>query len=285
MSQLVQSVFSGLALGSLYAVIGIGFVVIHRVTGVLNLAQGALAVLGAYLMSDLVAPLGWAAALLASAAIVAVVSAVIGLSVISARQTREYSPIIMTLGIAFASQGVFVLIWGDLPHTYPPVSQHAWQIAGAFILPQQLLLFAATTVMLIGLQLFFSQAYLGKALTAAALNPRSAQLVGVDLIKMGTVAFAVAGFVAGAGGAIFGALVPVTPQSHLGLAVAGFAAAVLGNLYSPAATMAGGLLLGQLTSAAATYGLPEYQQVVALVALILVLLGRTVWLRRGGVLT
>jgi branched-chain amino acid transport system permease protein len=285
MSQLVQSVFSGLALGSLYAVIGIGFVVIHRVTGVLNLAQGALAVLGAYLMSDVVAPLGWAAALLASAAIVAVVSAVIGLSVISARQTREYSPIIMTLGIAFASQGVFVLIWGDLPHTYPPVSQHAWQIAGAFILPQQLLLFAATTVMLIGLQLFFSQAYLGKALTAAALNPRSAQLVGVDLIKMGTVAFAVAGFVAGAGGAIFGALVPVTPQSHLGLAVAGFAAAVLGNLYSPAATMAGGLLLGQLTSAAATYGLPEYQQVVALVALILVLLGRTVWLRRGGVLT
>jgi branched-chain amino acid transport system permease protein len=285
MSQLLQSVFSGLALGSLFAVIGIGFVIIHRVTGVLNLAQGALAVLGAYLMSDLVGTLPWVASLLVGSAVVAVVAALIGVAVITARQTLEYSPTIMTLGIAIASQGVFVLIWGDLPHTYPPISQVAWRVAGAFVLPQQLLLLVTASVALVLLQLFFSRAYLGKALTAAALNPRSAQLVGIDLVRVGTIAFAVSGAVAGASGAIFGALVPVTPHSHLGLAVAGFAAAVLGNLYSPTATMAGGLLLGQLTSAAATYGLPEYQQVVALVVLILVLLGRTLWQRRGGVLT
>ena len=126
MSQLLQSVFSGLALGSLFAVIGIGFVIIHRVTGVLNLAQGALAVLGAYLMSDLVGTLPWVASLLVGSAVVAVVAALIGVAVITARQTLEYSPTIMTLGIAIASQGVFVLIWGDLPHTYPPISQVAW---------------------------------------------------------------------------------------------------------------------------------------------------------------
>ena len=285
MGQLLQSVFSGLALGALFAIVGIGFVIIHRVTGVINLAQGALAVLGAYLMSSLAGRLTWAGSLVLSATVAALVGAVIGLAVISARNTREYSPIIMTLGIAIASQGIFILIWGDLPHSYPPVSRDAWEVAGAFVLPQQLLLLATVLVLFVLLQAFFSRAYLGKALTAAALNPHSAQLVGVDLVKMGTVAFAVSAFIAGISGAIFGALVPVTPHSHLGLAVAGFAAAVLGNLYSPASTLAGGLMLGQLTSAAATYGLPEYQQVVALVVLVLVLLARTLWIRRGGVLT
>lgn len=285
MTQLLQAVISGLALGALFAVIGIGFVVIHRVTHVVNLAQGGIAVLGAYVMSSVVNSVPWGVAVLVSAVAAALAAAVIGLLVVSAKTTFEHAPIIMTLGIAIASQGFFVLIWGDIPRTYEPISSEAYKVFGAFVLPQQLLLVGAVAVLLLLLQLFFSNAYLGKALTAAALNQRSAQLVGVNLLRAGTIAFAIAGLVAGLGGAIFGALVPVTPESHLPIAVAGFAAAVFGNFYSPAATVVGGVGLGQLTSFTATFGDPAYQDVVSLSALVLVLLVRTVWERRGGVLS
>lgn len=284
MTQLVQSLSSGFALGALYAVIGIGFVVIHRVTGVVNLTQGALAVLGAYMMATLVTELPWALAMLVSAAVTAAVAALIACAVLTAGTRHEYAPVIMTLGLAIASEGMFVLVWGDIPRTYPAVSDTAFRLAGAFVLPQQLLLVAAVAVLLVLLQAFFTMSFLGKALTAAALNRKAAQLVGVDLLRMGVTAFAVSGFIVGLSGSIFGALVPVTPHSHLGLAISGFAAAVLGNFYSPAVTVVGGLALGQLTSATATYGLPEYQQVVALAVLVAVLLARTTWMRRGGVL-
>lgn len=282
MTQLVQSLVSGLALGALYAVIGMGFVVIYRVTRVLNLAEGVLAVLGAYVMSSLTSSLPWGLALVISGVVASVAAGLMGIMVITAKRVLEYSSIIMTLGIAFASQGVFILVWGAIPRSYPPVSKDALRLFGAYVLPQQLLLFGTVAVLLILLHVFFAKAYLGKALTAAALNPRAAQLAGVNLVRMGTVAFMASGFVVGLSGAIFGALVPVTPESHLALAVAGFAAAVFGNLYSPLGTVLGGLLLGQLTSAAATYGFPEYQQVVALIVLVVVLFGRTVWTRREG---
>jgi len=284
-SQFLQGIFSGLGLGALYAAIGIGFVVIHRVTHVINLAQGAVAVLGAYVMSTAVQSLPWWIAVLLSAIAASIAAAAIGLLVLSARDTFEYAPIIMTLGIAFVAQALFILIWGDIPHSYPPVSSHAFKVLGAFVLPQQILLLAIIIALLIVLHGFFSTAYLGKALSAAAMNPRSAQLVGINLVRAGVVAFVVGGFIAGLSGAVFGALVPVTPESHIALAVAGFAAAVFGDLDSPLRTVAGGLGLGILTSFAATYGFPQYQEVVALGALVILLFTRTVWARRGGVLT
>ncbi len=285
MSAFVQAISSGLALGALYAVLGVSFVVIHRVTGVVNLTQGALAVLGAYVMSSVVGHLPWLVAVLVSAVASALTAAVIGFTVLSAKVRLEYSPIIMTLGLAIASQGVFVLVWGDIPRTYPPISRDAFQVLGAFVLPQQVLLLGTVILILVVLHLFFVSSYLGKALTAAALNPRSAQLVGVNLLRAGIVSFAIAGLVAGLAGSISGALVPVTPESHLALAVVGFAAGVCGNLHSPTGALLGGLGLGQLTSFVATYGLPQYQEVVALTALVLVLLVRTLLARRGGVLS
>lgn len=285
MSQFVQAVFSGLALGALYSAVGIGFVVIHRVTHVVNLAQGVITVLGAYMMSELLPSMSWAPAVILSGLAAAAASALVGVSVISARNAFAYSPIIMTLGIAFAGQGLFVLGWGDIPISYDPVSSTAYRWLGAFVLPQQLLLFCIVIALLVLLEAFFSTAYLGKALSAAAMNPRSAQLVGINLFGAGIAAFAVAGLIGGISGAVAGALTPVTPEFHIELAVAGFVAAVFGDLDRPIRTLVGGLLLGIVTSFAAAYGFPQYEQVVALSALLVLLFARTVWSRRGGVLS
>lgn len=285
MSQFMQAVFTGLALGALYSAVGIGFVIIHRVTRVVNLAQGVITALGGYVMSEFLPLLGWAGGVVASGAISALASSLIGAIVLSARNARDYSPIIMTLGIAFAGQGLFVLGWGDVPVSYDPVSSVALRWFGAFVLPQQLLLFCIVILLFLLMQLFFSGAYLGKALSAAAMNPRAAQLVGVNLFGAGVATFAVAGIAGGVSGAVAGALIPMTPEFHIELAVAGFVAAVFGDLDRPLRTLLGGIVLGLLTGFASTYGLPRYQQVVALGALLVLLFARTVWARRGGELS
>lgn len=284
-SDLLQSLFTGLALGAMYAIVGIGFVIIYRVTGVANLTQGALVALGAYVMSSLVGLLPWGLAILVSLVVTAIAAALVGLAVLTGRALSHHAPLIMTLGLAIAFQGAFILIWGDLPVSYPALITDAIKIGGAFVLPQQLILLGVVLVLFVLLHLFFSKSYLGKALTAAALNPHAAQLVGVELLRMGAIAFAVSGAVAGLTGAIFGALVPMTPEAHIAIAIPGFAAAVIGNMKSPAITMIGGLVLGQVTSAVAVFGLPEYQQVAALSVLILVLIVRAALVRRGGELT
>jgi len=284
-SDLLQSLFTGLALGALYSIVGIGFVIIYRVTGVANLTQGALVVLGAYVMSTMLGFLPWVAAIVVSLVVTAIAAALVGLAVLTGRALSPHAPLIMTLGLAIASQGVFILIWGDLPVSYPALITDAIKVGGAFVLPQQLILLGVVVVLFILLHLFFSKSYLGKALTAAALNPHAAQLVGVELLKMGTIAFAVSGATAGLTGAIFGALVPVTPEAHIAIAIPGFAAAVIGKMQSPAITLVGGLVLGQVTSAVAVFGRPEYQQAAALAVLILVLLMRAALVRRGGELT
>lgn len=284
-SDLLQSLFTGLALGALYSIVGIGFVIIYRVTRVANLTQGALVALGAYVMSSVVGFLPWGVAILVSLVVTAIAAALVGLAVLTGRALSHHAPLIMTLGLAIAFQGIFILLWGDLPVSYPALVTDAIKVGGAFVLPQQLILLGVVLVLFILLHLFFSKSYLGKALTAAALNRHAAQLVGVQLLRMGTIAFAVSGAIAGLTGAIFGALVPMTPEAHIAIAIPGFAAAVIGNMQSPAVTMIGGLVLGQVTSAVAVFGLPEYQQAAALAVLILVLLVRAALVRRGGELT
>lgn len=285
MSQFLQAIFSGLAEGALFAAVGIGFVVIHRVTRVVNLAQGAVTILGAYLMSELLPSMPWAPALILSGIGAALASVLVGAGVLVGRQRFSYSPIIMTLGIAFAAQGLFVLGWGDVPVSYTPISTHAYHWLGTFVLPQQLLLFCIVIVLVALMQAFFSTAYLGKALSATAMNPRSAQLSGINLFRAGAVAFVVAGFIGGVSGGVSGALTPVTPEFHVELAVAGFVAAVFGDLDRPARTVVGGLLLGVVTSFVASYGFPDYEQVAALGALLVLLFVRTVWSRRRGALS
>ena len=285
MSQFFQAIFGGLALGALFSAVGIGYVVVHRVTHVVNLAQGVVTVLGGYVMSEILVSMSWPTAAVVSMLVAAVASVLVGVIVLSARKVFAYSPIIMTLGIAFAGQGLFVLGWGDSPRSYDPVSNHAFRVFGAFVLPQQILLLGIVIVLFLALQLFFSGTYLGKAMTAAAMNPRSAQLVGVSLFGAGLASFAVAGVVGGLSGAVAGALIPVTPEFHVEIAVAGFVVAVFGDLDSPSKTVLGGLILGIVTSFVSTYGYPKYERIVALASLLVLLFARTVWSRRGGALS
>ena len=233
MSVLLQALVSGLAIGAVFAAVGLGFVLIYRVTNVINFAQGALVVLGgmftAKLAASLAAPVAATAALLASA----FAGALVGWFSLVGWAGHELAVVMVTLGLAVASEGIFIWLWGDIPVTYPPVGSTALDFFGAKVLPQQLLVIGVIAAVFAVLHLFFRFSYLGKALTAAALNPTAARVCGIDTTVMGVMAFAVSSLLSGLAGLLLVPLVPFTPHVHVSLAINGFAAAVVGRLTDP----------------------------------------------------
>jgi branched-chain amino acid transport system permease protein len=249
-NDLLTYLVSGVALGSSFALIGSGFVIAYRVTQVVNLAQGSLAVFGALISYSLlqgVLPHGLAE-------LVAVAgSAVVGLIV----------------GVA-----VVILIWGQDPVSPPGLSGRV-DLAGASIERQRLLIVVATLITFAALAFFLTRTYLGKGLTACASNPRAARLVGIDVRRMGLIAFALAGALGGLAGVLIAPTNAISFSSDLPLALNGFAAAIFGRLNSPLRTLAGGLLLGIVSQLVAGYLSGSYQTEVALAMMLLIMVLRS----------
>ncbi|HET9653832.1 MAG TPA: branched-chain amino acid ABC transporter permease [Kineosporiaceae bacterium] len=275
MNDLLTYLISGIALGSSFALIGSGFVIAYRVTQVVNLAQGSLAVFGGLISYSLlqgVLPHGIAelVAVLGSA----VVGLVVGVVAIGRRGTDPLLSLIITLGLSIFSSAVIILIWGQDPVSPPGLTGRV-SIAGAEVERQRLLIVVATMVTFAALTFFLTRTYLGKGLTACASNPRAARLVGIDVRRMGLIAFGLAGALGGLAGVLVAPTSAISFSSDLPLALNGFAAAIFGRLSSPLRTLAGGLLLGIVSQLVAGYLRGSFQTEVALAMMLLVMVLRS----------
>jgi branched-chain amino acid transport system permease protein len=140
---------------------------------------------------------------------------------------------------------------------------------------QRLLIVVATLITFAALTLFLTRTYLGKGLTACASNPRAAQLVGINVRRMGLIAFSVAGALGGLAGVLIAPTNALSFSSDLPLALSGFAAAIFGGLSSPLRTLAGGLLLGIVTQLAAGYVRGSFQTEIALAMMLVIMVLRS----------
>jgi branched-chain amino acid transport system permease protein len=138
---------------------------------------------------------------------------------------------------------------------------------------QYLLVVLLTAAAFFGLGAFFDHTYLGRGLTACASNPRAARLVGIDVRRMGLLAFGLGGGLGGLAGVLLTPLEPVAFNSDVGIAISGFAAAIFGGLLRPGAALVGALVLGIAEALVAGYGQASLQSGVALV----VMLGIMIW--------
>lgn len=275
MNELVTYLIGGIAVGSSFALIGSGFVVVHRVTRVVNFAQGSLAVFGAMLSASLLSGrlphvFGEALAVL----VCGLLGLVVGFVAIGKRGTHPLNSLIVTLGLSLLCSALIIFLWGQDPVS-PPGVKGSVTLFGAEIERQRLLIVMVTVLAFGALWLFFSRSYLGKALTASASNPRAALLVGIDIRRMGLVAFGVAGLLGGLAGVLVAPTVAMSFYSDLPLAVSGFAAAVFGGLVSPVRTLVGGLVLvvaGQLT---AGYLNGSYQTEMAMLLMLGIMIARS----------
>jgi len=275
MSELVAYLISGVALGSSFALIGSGFVVVHRVTRVVNFSQGSIAIVGGMVSASLldgVLPhgIGEVVAVL----VCGVVGLLVGLLALGRRGTPPLISLIVTLGVSMLISAAIILLWGQDPVS-PPGLGGSVTLLGASVERQRLLVVGATLLAFAALILFFSRSYVGKALTASASNPFAARMVGIDVRRMGLLAFGLAGALGGLAGVLVAPTNALSFYSDLPLALSGFAAAVFGGLVSPLRTLVGGLGLGVAGQLTAGYLNGSYQTEVALMLMLVIMIARS----------
>ncbi|MGN9841215.1 branched-chain amino acid ABC transporter permease [Nonomuraea sp. H19] len=272
MTAFLTYLLNGLAVGCAIALIASGLVTIHRVTGVVNFAQGTFAVVAGLSTSSLLG-LGFPHGLseVTAVLVAALAGLLTGLAAIGKRDTPPLSSLIVTLGVGVLAYAVEIVLWGDQPRSAPGLAGSV-TVVGARIQTQHLLVIGVTAATFVLLALFFGRTYLGKALTACASNPYAARVVGIDVRRMGLLAFALGGLLGGIAGVLVTPLRPISFDTDVTLIVNGFAAAVFGALTRPVITLVGALLLGVAETMAAGYGYGSHQLEVALGLMLIVMI-------------
>ncbi|EEE46803.1 MAG: branched-chain amino acid ABC transporter permease [Labrenzia sp.] len=274
MDALMQFVFSGLTVGAVYALVALGFTIIYNASDVVNFAQGEFVMLGGMITvfafdAGLPLPL---AAILAIVATAAIGVALNKFAIEPARGAPVVSLIIITIGASILIRGATQVLFDKQLHRLPAFSgDDPIHLLGATLLPQSLWVIGGAIAIFIALWLFFTRTLLGKAVLATANNRLAAQLVGINTGFVMTLSFALSAAI----GALAGVLVtPITLVSYdvgVGLALKGFAAAMLGGMGNPKGALVGGLLLGLFEALTAGYISSQYKEAVAFVVILAVL--------------
>lgn len=283
LSDYLQIVLSGISTGSIYVLVALGVVLIYNVTGIINLAQGEYAMLGAMLA---VMYHGWGLPLLLAfvAAVLSVV--VIGMVVerLTVNPVRSASPvtmIIITVGVSITIRGIALLVWGTAPYSLPEFTPGPpLAILQAVVSRQRLWIIGAAVGVLLFLYYLLERTLLGKALRACSINRQAASLMGIGPGTMSLLAFVLSAGLGAIGGIVMAPLTLVTYDMGLMLGLKGFVVAVIGGLVSAPGAVVGGLLLGVLEGLAAGLLSSGMKDAIAFIILLVMLLARTEHVRQ-----
>ena len=280
MTEFLQLVVVGFSTGSAFALVGMSLVLVYRTTGIVNFAQGVFVVIGGLFTFQLSDDMPLALAMLVSVLIAAFVSSILAVVAVGFRdRTTGLASTIITLGAAFLAQALLLLEFGDIPRSYPGISDTAWDVGGVLIQPQYVLIAGVALLSAGALTLFLRWTIVGQALVACSDSRRAAELVGLNLRSLAVVAFVGAGALCALGGALLAPSNPMTYSSDVAITVNGFAAAVFGGLGSIRLALLGGYALGILEQLVVGYVDPQYSLIIALIVM-LVLIG---WRSRAEV--
>ncbi|MCW2643067.1 MAG: inner-rane translocator [Dactylosporangium sp.] len=261
----------------MYGLIGVGVSVSYRTTGVINLAQGELVALGAYLAYAF-----WSAGLPLPLAIgVSAVAVGLFMGVLERvawrplyRRGTVY-PIVSSIGLSVAIQAAISLIWGPAPLVLPSlVSKTPLELWGLRITMAQLAALVIAVLLCVFTVWLLNRTKVGRGMRTLARDQEVASLFGINASRLFFVAFALSGVLAGAAGGLIGPEQGLNPTMGLSLGLAGFSAAVVGGLGSAQGALVGGMLIGVVGNLAVLYITPSYKDAVAYALLILVLIAR-----------
>jgi branched-chain amino acid transport system permease protein len=279
MEQAIQSIIGGLLQGSVFAVVALGFSLVFRVTGAINLSQGAFCIVGALAMYSFQVTFGWPVALAAAAAVAvtAAAGAVIGASVFVPGLSRlpVSSMLILTAGLLTTLEGLSLVVWGSQPYALPPFSGEApVSVLGVRLPTQGFWIAGAALAIIAAVWYLLMRTALGEALRACAENPTAARLMGIDVPRMTLFSFTLAALIAGIGGIVVAPILSFQFDTGRFFTISGFSAVAIGGLGSLVGAVAGGELLGVAEQLAAGYISSLFANGIALALLILTLLVR-----------
>lgn len=276
-AEVLQLVIAGLKNGSIYALVALGFTIVFAATNVINFAQGEFYMLGGMLAVFALDRLGLPLVAAVPAAVAAVTLIGVLFEVLAIRPRKDADPmagIIITVGGSLVLSSIARHAFGSdalaLPEFTPGPSLN---FAGAAIERQTLWIWGLVLLAVVGLTLLYSKTRLGRAMRACMQNREAAKLMGIDTGLVVMISFGLAAALGALAGVAVTPLTSTRFDIGAGIALKGFAAAILGGLGSPLAAVAGGLLLGLIEQAVIPFS-SAAKDVVALVVLLAVLFVR-----------
>lgn len=293
MDTFIQQITNGLVLGSMYALIALGYTMVYGVLNLINFAHGDVLMIGAMVgisvikLLDVIAPgLPGMIQLLIAIAVAIPVCILVNVLIerIAYRRLRNaprLAPLITAIGVSILLQTFSMMIWGRSPILFPQViSSTPVTFGEVLISPTQIILLVMATLAMLGLVFLVEKTKMGRAMRATAENPRVAGLMGVDTNKVIVATFAIGAALAAVAGVMWGANYS-SAQYAMGFVpgLKAFSAAVLGGIGNIYGAMVGGIILGLIESFGAGYigdltgGMlgSNYQDIFAFIVLIIVL--------------
>ncbi len=295
MTNLLQALLSGLALGGIYALVALGFSITHTTTRTLNFGQGEFLVAGAFtgvgallLMAGkgatgVLSPADvtlarYALALLAVVVVVGALGVLLYATAVrpffGGAHGAGMAWVMSTIGFGILIQNSALAVWGAGSVAMPsPLGDDVIRLAGAGIRAQELLVIGVTAVVMLGLDHLLRRTRVGKAVRAVAANPQAAALMGIHVGAIVVLAFVLSSGLAGLAGLL---IAPITTASvFMGLAIAlkAFSAAIVGGLTNPRGCIAGGFALGLIEAVVGLWR-AELREITIFGLIILVLVFR-----------
>ena len=276
-AEFLQFLFSGITVGAIYALVGLGFTIIYNASHIINFAQGEFVMLGAmsavfFVSVGMPMPV---AMLLAVIITIFIGLALVKFAIEPARNASIVTLIIITIGASIFLRGAAQVLWGRNFHSLAPISGNdPIMIGGAAVLPQSLWILGCTMLIVMALRFFFDRTLIGKAIVASAHNPLAAQLAGINARFVLLLSFGLSAMLGAVAGFLIAPISLAYPSVGIMLGLKGFCAAVLGGLGNPMGAVLGGLIVGISEAMTAGYVSSAYKDAVAFIIILGVLFFR-----------
>jgi branched-chain amino acid transport system permease protein len=283
MTELLQQLINGLALGAIYALIALGYTMVYGVLRFINFAHSDVFMVGAFAGYFLARamPGGSVAAgiaiLLGAMGICALLGVIIEkLAYRPLRGRSTLTVLITAIGVSLLLQNLGQRIFGPNPRSFPALFPvHQFHLGGVVISSAQIMVFVVAIVLLFLLRHIVLHTRIGTAMRALSFNPTAASLVGINNDRVISFTFALGSALAAAGGILYASNYPsIDPLMGTLPGMKAFVAAVLGGIGNIAGAAVGGLVLGLVETSVVGFGGSTYRDAVAFAVLILILLLR-----------
>ena len=277
MTEFFQQLVNGLSIGSIYALIALGYTMVYGIIKLINFAHGDIYMLGAYVGFISIAQLhlGFFPALLLAMVVCGVLGVVIErIAYKPLRHATRIAALITAIGVSYFLEYSTQKVMGPGVKTYPSVlSNQTFHVFGIQIQMQQIYILAITIILMLALQFIVRKTKIGRSMRAVSVDADAAKLMGINVDATISYTFAIGSALAGAGGVLVGMYYnTINPLMGMVPGIKAFVAAVFGGIGIIPGAMFGGFFIGIVEALVTAYGISLYKDAVVYAILILILI-------------
>ena len=279
MDQFLQQLINGLSVGSIYALIALGYTMVYGIIKLINFAHGEVCMIGAYI--GFVCMTYFGLGIVESLLIAMILAAMLGVIIEKIaykplRNATRIAALITAIGVSFLLQNIMIRFFGISVKTYPiRVSNQPILLGNVRITVPQIYIFTITIILMILLQFIVKRTKIGRAMRAVSTDSDAAKLMGINVNRTISFTFAIGSALAAAAGILVGVYYnSINPLMGTTRGIKAFVAAVFGGIGSIPGAMLGGFSIGIIESLVGAYGSTLYRDAVVYAILILVLIIR-----------